>query len=135
MSHQVPGSELGIRISSSFQNGGRDKSLINDAIHYNTMREDIQMSNLGPGAYDAKDMWIPTSFQKYNKRPIRMPEKKYSHHSYDKPWQLSPGTNHSNTLLLKASKSAANADSKTDCSFNNDEIKFEINEVVNLPSY
>eukprot|EP00597_Dinobryon_sp_UTEXLB2267_P003331 CAMPEP_0170060418 /NCGR_PEP_ID=MMETSP0019_2-20121128/2360_1 /TAXON_ID=98059 /ORGANISM="Dinobryon sp., Strain UTEXLB2267" /LENGTH=98 /DNA_ID=CAMNT_0010265977 /DNA_START=493 /DNA_END=789 /DNA_ORIENTATION=- len=98
------------------------------------MREDIQMSNLGPGAYDAKDMWAPNSFQKYNKRPIRMPEKKYSHHSYDKPWQLSPGTN-KNAVSLFAPKCAASADFKSDCSINKDELTLEISEVHNLPNY
>lgn len=41
--------------------------LMDDGIHYKTLREDICFSNIGPGYYNATDNWSPTAFVKYNK--------------------------------------------------------------------
>lgn len=133
MSPLVPGSELGTQISSSFLNGGRKSYLINDAVHYNTMREDIKMSNLGPGTYDLPDNWAPAAFSKYNKKPGKPVERKYNHNSYDKPWK----TFSSSTLQKYASKvkENSNAESRMDMSINKDELNSEILRVKRLPNY
>ena len=133
MSPPVPGSELGLQITSSFLNGGRGKELINDAVHFNTMKEDIKMSNLGPGTYDLPDNWSPSAFIKYNKKPGKPVEKKYNHHSYEKPWKVSK------TPSLSLSKDTTNSstapDSRNDFSTNYDELASEILRVKKLPTY
>lgn len=70
-----------------------------DGEHYNTLREDLKFSNLGPGYYDLKDNWTPSSFIKYGKpiaRNTKSPvdnfvltlNKSYNSITHkDKPWQ------------------------------------------------
>jgi hypothetical protein len=125
MSPEIPGSELGKQICSSFKNGGRSKDLINNATHYNTMREDIKMSNLGPGSYDLRDAWAPTSFQKYNKRPGKAVEKRYGYDSYEKPWLLSTTPP---TAIVKT-------EVKNDHAMNKEELNLEMKRVLSLPRY
>ncbi len=68
MSPNVLGSEMGIRISSPFRSsGGRSKPLLLDGEHFATLREDVTLSNIGPGYYEHRDEWTPSSFVKYNK--------------------------------------------------------------------
>ena len=132
MSPPVSGSELGVQITSSFLNGGRRKELINDAVHFNTMKEDVKMSNLGPGTYDLPDNWSPSAFNKYNKKPGKSVEKKYNHQTYEKPWKVSKSPSQS----LSKDVSSSAADTRNDMfTNNNDELTSEILRVKKLPTY
>ncbi len=67
MSPGTVGSEIGIQISSPFRSSGRG-NILHDGVHYATLREDLSLSNMGPGYYNQPDLWAPSSFVKYNKQ-------------------------------------------------------------------
>jgi len=52
MSHQTPGSEIGIEISSSFKTSGRSKEIMDNCKYFKTTHEELKASNIGPGSYD-----------------------------------------------------------------------------------
>lgn len=68
LSPGVSNIDSGLQITSPFlSRGGRNKVLMTDGIHYSTLREDLCLSNIGPGYYNTRDNWSPVSFVKYNK--------------------------------------------------------------------
>ena len=54
----VPGSETGIKISSSFKSSGRSKNLMDNCINYQTLHNDANSSNIGPGSYDCPPTYM-----------------------------------------------------------------------------
>jgi len=98
MSPGALGSETGVEVTSAFKCQGKGL-LMRDGEHYNTLREDKKLSNLGPGYYDMRDNWSPTSFVKHNKDRSKIKSEpghqfmltlNKSHNSItqkDKPWQ------------------------------------------------
>jgi hypothetical protein len=70
MNHDQIGSEIGLQIISPFKNSGRLRSLMDDAEHYKTMRNEEKFSNLGPGSYNVSISWQPDSFIKYDRNRI-----------------------------------------------------------------
>lgn len=142
MSPGTVGSEIGVEVSSPFKSHGRGLLML-DGERYNTLREDKKFSNLGPGYYDLRDDWVPSSFTKYGKDKSSI--KKQAGEQFmltlnrstnsithkDKPWQQKRKAKPKKDI-------AANPFDTSDTDAVSDyhrEMSREIQSVRNLPEY
>lgn len=143
MSPGTVGSELGVEVTSAFKCQGKGLLML-DGEHYNTLREDKKFSNLGPGYYDFKDSWTPSSFVKYGKDKSRVKPRageqfqmtlnKTSFNSIthnDKPWQQKKRAKPKKDLAANPFDTS-DTDAVTDY---HRELSYEILSVRNLPQY
>jgi hypothetical protein len=75
------------RLTSSFKSSGRTKSLMDDALHYQTYVDEVEAPNLGPCYYGQLDTWSSES-----RRNIIYVDNSVRPHNdhYEKPWKVRP---------------------------------------------
>lgn len=94
---------MGIQVTSPFKSSGRKKALMEDSLRFQTLREDITTSHMGPGTYDAVASYMghqivnPT----LNDRTFR------SHRMSDKEDEIFRRTLHSQSSPTSASEQSA----------------------------